>query len=159
MDTVTITTVPVPGEAAAHAAHAVQAVLEALPDVRGWQEDFYRDVHAHPELSHREYKTAKKVAGRLDSFGYHVHEGIGGTGVVGILRNGDGPVVLLRAEMDALPVLEATGLPYSSTVTDTDSHGNEVPVAHVCGHDMHTTCLLGAPSCSRTAASTGTAPW
>jgi len=141
VDTVTITTVPVPGAAAAH---AVQAVLEALPDVRGWQEDFYRDVHAHPELSHREYKTAKKVAGRLDSFGYHVHEGIGGTGVVGILRNGDGPVVLLRAEMDALPVLEATGLPYSSTVTDTDSHGNEVPVAHVCGHDMHTTCLLGA---------------
>jgi amidohydrolase len=73
-----------------------------------------------------------------------VHEGVGGTGVVGVLRHGEGPTVLLRADMDALPVREATGLPYASTVTATDPSGNELPVAHACGHDMHVTCLLGA---------------
>lgn len=123
---------------------AATAILAGLPQIRGWQEEFYRDVHSHPELSHREFATAKKVAARLDSAGYDVHDGIGGTGLVGILRNGDGPVVLLRAEMDALPVREDTGLPYTSTATDTDADGNDVPVAHVCGHDMHTTCLVGA---------------
>lgn len=123
---------------------AASAVLAALPNVRGWQEDFYRDVHSHPELSHREFETSKKVAARLENAGFTVHDGIGGTGLVGILRNGDGPVVLLRAEMDALPVREDTGLPYASTTTDIDAHGSEIPVSHVCGHDMHTTCLIGA---------------
>jgi metal-dependent amidase/aminoacylase/carboxypeptidase family protein len=84
------------------------------------------------------------VAERLGSFGYHVHEGIGGTGVVGVLRNGNGPTVLLRADMDALPVEERTGLAYASTVTVRDQDGNEVPVMHACGHDVHVTCLLGA---------------
>ena len=69
---------------------------------------------------------------------------MGGTGVVGVLRNGDGPVVLLRADMDALPVREATGLPYASAVTGTDTAGNEVPVMHACGHDVHVACLAGA---------------
>ena len=70
--------------------------------------------------------------------------GVGKTGVVGILRNGDGPTVMLRADMDALPIKEATGLPYASTVTGTDPSGKTVPVAHSCGHDMHVACLIGA---------------
>lgn len=120
------------------------AVLAGLADVRVWQEDFYRHLHQHPELSHREHATAAAVAKRLRGFGYDVREGIGGTGVVGILRNGDGPSVLLRADMDALPVREATGLPYASVVTATDADGNERSVMHACGHDVHVTCLVGA---------------
>jgi amidohydrolase len=119
-------------------------VLAGLPEVRGWQEDFYRDLHSHPELSHQEHRTAAAVAERLKGFGYATSEGIGGTGVVGILHNGDGPTVLLRADMDALPVAEATGLPYASTASATDADGSEVPVMHACGHDVHVTCLLGA---------------
>jgi amidohydrolase len=121
-------------------------VLAGLADARGWQESFYRNLHQHPELSHQEHNTASAVAQRLRSFGYDTHEGIGGTGVVGIMRNGDGPAVLLRADMDALPVREKTGLAYASTVTATDADGNEVPVMHACGHDIHVTCLLGAAS-------------
>ena len=79
-----------------------------------------------------------------ESAGYEVTEGVGSTGVVGVLRNGDGPTVMLRADMDALPVKEATGLPYASTATATDADGNEVPVMHACGHDMHVTWLVGA---------------
>ena len=88
---------------------AVSPVLAGLDGCRSWQEDLYRDVHQHPELSHAEQRTAGLVVGRLRGAGFQVHEGIGGTGVVGVLRNGDGPVVLLRADMDALPVREATG--------------------------------------------------
>lgn len=122
------------------------AVLAGLAGVRSWQEDLYRNLHQHPELSHQEHRTAAAVAQRLREFGYDVHEGVGGTGVVGILRNGDGPAVLLRADMDALPVQEETGLPYASAVTATDADGNERPVMHACGHDVHVTCLLGAAS-------------
>jgi hippurate hydrolase len=121
-------------------ADARAAVLESLPAVRTWQEDFYRDLHAHPELPHEEHRTAANVAARLRDAGCEVHEGVGGTGVVGIVRNGDGPTVLLRADMDALPVLEETGLPYASTVTT----GGGTPAMHACGHDVHVTCLLGA---------------
>ena len=123
---------------------AASSVLAGLSGARSWQEDFYRDLHQHPELSHQEHRTAGKVADRLGRCGFQVHTGVGGTGVVGVLGNGEGPTVLLRADMDALPVREATGLPYASTVTATDSEGNEVPVAHACGHDAHVTCLLGA---------------
>src|SRR3954451_24427995 len=123
---------------------AVSAVAAGLERVRSWQEDLYRDVHRHPELSHEERRTAALVADGLRGDGFEVHEGIGGTGVVGVLRNGEGPVVLLRADMDALPVREATGLPYASEVTATDAEGNEVPVMHACGHDVHVTCLAGA---------------
>lgn len=122
----------------------VDSVLAGLEGLRGWQEEFYRDLHQHPELSNQERRTAGRVAERLRSAGYEVHEGVGGTGVVGVLRRGDGPTVLLRADMDALPVREATGLPYASTVTATDGEGAEVPVMHACGHDVHVTCLLGA---------------
>jgi hippurate hydrolase len=123
---------------------AVAAVLAGLPSTRAWQEALYRDVHQHPELSHQETRTARLAADRLRGAGFEVHERVGGTGVVGVLRNGDGPGVLLRADMDALPVREATGLPYASEVTAADAGGNEVPVMHACGHDVHVACLAGA---------------
>ncbi|MGV9242392.1 amidohydrolase [Streptomyces sp. NPDC003710] len=98
-------------------------------------EDCYRDLHRHPELSLGEHRTAGRLAERLRTAGYETTEGVGGTGVVGVLRNGDGPTVLLRADLDALPVAEETGLPYAS----------EVPgVMHACGHDLHVTWLAGA---------------
>ena len=114
---------------------AVTAVMATADATRPWQEDLYRDLHSHPELSHEEHRTAAAVADRLNQFGFDVTTGVGGTGVVGVLRNGDGKTVLLRADMDALPVTEDTGLPYASATTG---------VAHSCGHDMHVTCLLGA---------------
>jgi amidohydrolase len=119
-------------------------VLSGLGDLQPALEALYKDIHAHPELSMRETRTADIVADRLRAAGYEVTTGIGKTGVVGLLRNGDGPVVLLRADMDALPVKEATGLPYASKVTAKDPDGATVPVAHACGHDMHVTCLVGA---------------
>ena len=122
----------------------VATVLAGLDAVRGWQEELYRDLHRHPELSHQERRTAQRVAQRLRSAGFEVHEGVGATGVVGVLRNGEGPTVLLRADMDALPVREATGVPYASAVTATDADGKEVPVMYACGHDLHVSCLLGA---------------
>jgi len=123
---------------------AVSSVLSGQEATRPWQEDLYRDVHQHPELSHQEHRTAGLVADRLRQAGFEVHDNIGGTGVVGVLRNGDGATVLLRADMDALPVREATGLPYASEVTASDGDGNQVPVMHACGHDMHVACLAGA---------------
>ncbi|WP_020498179.1 amidohydrolase [Sciscionella marina] len=104
---------------------------------------FYRDLHEHPELSFAEHRTAQCIAERLAGLDAEVTTGIGGTGVVAVLRNGDGPLVMLRADIDALPVAEATGLPYASTATGTGPDGAEVPVMHACGHDMHATCLLG----------------
>ena len=106
--------------------------------------DIYCDLHAHPELSFQEERTAGIVADRLRALGYDVTTGIGGTGVVGILDNGPGPTVLLRADMDALPMAEKTGLDYASTSRATDRLGNDVAVMHACGHDVHVTCLLGA---------------
>ena len=119
-------------------------VLGGLDVISGELEDLYRDVHQHPELSMQEHNTAAKAAERLRRAGYEVTEGVGGTGVVGVLRNGEGPTVMLRADMDALPVKEATGLSYASTATATDADGNEAPVMHACGHDMHVTWLVGA---------------
>lgn len=123
---------------------AAAAVLAGQAGITGWQEDFYRTLHQHPELGHQEVKTAAAVVAALRSDGYEVHEKIGTTGVVGILKNGDGPVVLMRADMDALPVAEATGLPYASTEHATDADGDVVPVMHACGHDAHVAFLLGA---------------
>jgi amidohydrolase len=111
-----------------------------LPDL----EVIYTDIHAHPELSMQETRTAAIAAEKLRALGFEVTTGIGKTGVVGLLRNGDGPTVMLRADMDALPVKEATGLPYASKVTATDTAGKTVPVMHACGHDMHVTWLIGA---------------
>ncbi|WP_434300951.1 amidohydrolase [Corallococcus exiguus] len=108
---------------------------EVLPDV----DALYRDLHEHPELSGQEARTAAQVARRLEAEGYAVSRDVGGHGVVGLLRNGDGPTVLLRGDMDALPVEEKTGLPYASRVRTEDGE----PVMHACGHDVHTACLVG----------------
>src|SRR6476661_3963229 len=110
-----------------------------LPDL----ESVYKDIHSHPELSMQEKRTAGIAADRLRAAGYEATSGVGKTGVVGVLRNGNGPTIMLRADMDALPVHEATGLPYASSVT-TDLNGKSVPVMHACGHDMHVTWLIGA---------------
>ena len=118
----------------------LRAIEGLLPRV----EALYKDVHAHPELSMHETRTAGLAADHLRAAGYEVTTGVGQTGVVGLLRNGDGPTVMLRADMDALPVREATGLPYASTVTVTNRDGETVPVGHMCGHDMHVAWLAGA---------------
>ncbi|NPC96562.1 amidohydrolase [Nocardioides sp. zg-DK7169] len=104
----------------------------------------YKDLHQHPELGFREHRTASLVAERLRALDIEATTGVGGTGVVAVIRNGPGPTALLRADMDALPVTEDTGLDYASTVTATGADGSVVGVAHACGHDLHTTCLLGA---------------
>jgi hippurate hydrolase len=111
-----------------------------LPDL----ETFYKDVHAHPELSMQETRTAGLAADRLRAADFEVTTGVGNTGVVGLFRNGNGPTVMLRADMDALPVEEATGAPYASKVQSTDPEGKAVPVMHACGHDMHVSWLAGA---------------
>lgn len=123
---------------------SIAEALEGLGKTSVWQERIYKDIHANPELSFQETKTASLVASKLKQFGYEVLEAVGRTGVVGILRNGAGQTVLARADMDALPVRENTGLPYASRVTAVDDTGNTVGVAHACGHDAHVTCLLGA---------------
>src|SRR6202790_5280516 len=111
-----------------------------LPDLA----ELYKDVHSHPELSMQETRTSALAADRLRAAGFEVTAGVGKTGVVGLLRNGEGPTVMLRADMDALPVEEATGLPYASKTTVTDREGKTVPVGHMCGHDMHVAWLTGA---------------
>ena len=122
-------------------AHNVLTNLRTLlPDL----ESIYKDLHSHPELSMQENRTADIAAERLRAAGYDVTTRIGKTGVVGVLRNGKGPAIMLRADMDALPVREATALPYASKVTNTDQEGKSVPVMHACGHDMHVTWLIGA---------------
>lgn len=118
-------------------------MLEAIPALMPDLEALYEDLHAHPELSFAEHRTAGILADRLRALGYDVTAGVGGTGVVATLANGDGPLVLIRADIDALPVKEATGLPYASRVTAVNADGETVPVAHACGHDMHATWLIG----------------
>lgn len=121
-------------QASTRGANALLAELEAI----------YRDLHAHPELSMHETRTAKIAADYVEALGYEVTRAVGVTGVVGVLRNGDGPTVMLRADMDALPMAERTGLPYASTVKVADEDGVVVDVAHSCGHDLHVTWLMGA---------------
>jgi hippurate hydrolase len=118
----------------------LDGLLKHMPDL----EELYRELHRHPELSFQETATAAEVARRLTAHGYEVTTGVAQTGVVGVLRNGDGPVVMLRADMDALPVLEETDLPYRSTRTAQNAKGETVPVMHACGHDLHVVCLLAA---------------
>lgn len=104
----------------------------------------FEHLHRNPELSFLEVKTAARMASELRAAGFEVTEGVGKTGVVAILKNGAGPMVLVRADMDGLPVLEKSGLPYASTAVQKDLSGREVPVAHSCGHDIHMTSLVGA---------------
>lgn len=124
--------------------NGMAAVLSRLKALLPEIEALYKDIHAHPELSMQEMRTAGIAADRLRKAGYEVTTGIGRTGVVGLLRNGEGPTVMLRADMDALPIAEATGLAYASKVTATDEAGNTVPVGHMCGHDIHVAWLVGA---------------
>src|SRR5689334_15797729 len=123
---------------------ASEPVLKNLDRLIPDLEALYKDVHAHPELSMQETRTAGLAADRLRAAGYEVTMGVGKTGVVGLLRNGDGPTVMFRADMDALPIEEATGLPYASKAKMKDREGNTVPVGHMCGHDMHVAWLVGA---------------
>jgi amidohydrolase len=103
----------------------------------------YKHLHANPELSLHEARTSARLARELKEIGFDVTERVGGYGVVGVLKNGDGPAVLVRTDMDALPVIEQTGLPYASKVRTRDKNDNEVGVMHACGHDMHMTCWVG----------------
>lgn len=105
--------------------------------------ELYRHLHSHPELSFHEQQTAARLADELRQAGFEVTTGVGRVGVVGVLRNGAGPTVLVRADMDGLPVKEQTGLPYASAVVAKDDQGKETPVMHACGHDVHVTCLVG----------------
>lgn len=115
------------------------ALEEMLPEM----EAIYKDIHGHPELSMMENRTAQIAADYLKKYRWQVTTGIGGTGVVGVFKNGEGSTVMLRADMDALPITEATGLPYASTVRTKDEEGREVGVSHTCGHDFHVTWLMG----------------
>jgi amidohydrolase len=133
-----------PGRGQAGGDLPAAGVLSGQDSITDWQQDVYRSLHQHPELPNQEVKTAARAADALRDAGYEVHEKVGTTGVVGVLRNGDGPTVLMRADMDALPMQEDTGLPYASTDHQTDPGGQLVPVAHACGHDVHVASLMGA---------------
>lgn len=129
-----MTTVP------ADAAPLKQAVAADLPSLMG----LYRELHASPELSGREVKTAARLAREIRSLGFKVTTGVGGTGLVAVLENGPGPVLMLRTDMDALPVTEATGLSFASTIRAKAANGVDTGVMHACGHDIHMTSWIGA---------------
>jgi hippurate hydrolase len=135
---------PIPGlragEKSAPLQPQVRAKLDAeLPSL----EALYKQLHAHPELSFVEEQTAARLSRELKALGFVVTGGVGGHGVVGVLKNGAGPTVLVRTDMDALPVTEKTGLDYASKVRTRDKDGKEVGVMHACGHDMHMACWVG----------------
>lgn len=125
---------------AAETPQGIAGIEELLPSL----DALYLDLHRNPELSFQEEKTAAKLASRLRSYGYEVTEHVGGLGIVGVLSNGAGPTVMLRTDMDALPIQEQTGLPYASTATVKNQRGEIVPVMHACGHDVHMTTWMGA---------------
>lgn len=122
------------------AAFVAHKLAEEYPSL----EKLYFDLHENPELSLMEEKTSAKVAAGLRAAGFEVTEKFGGYGVVGVLRNGPGPTVLFRSDMDALPVAEETGLPYASTAHMKDWSGHDTAVMHACGHDIHMTSLIGS---------------
>jgi amidohydrolase len=118
-------------------------IVKLAAEETGQYNNIYTGLHKNPELSLMEFNTSKKMAEELKSIGFEVTAGVGGNGVIGIFKNGPGKVVMLRTDMDALPVKENTGLPFSSTVIMKDINGNENPVMHACGHDLHMTTWLG----------------
>src|SRR5262249_11838229 len=121
----------------------MSAVQEHLQAEQASLEALYKHLHSHPELSFHEEKTAARLAQELRELGFQVTEKVGGHGVVGIFRNGAGPTVMVRTDMDGLPVIELTKLDYASKVRVRDKNDNEVGVMHACGHDMHMTCAMG----------------
>ena len=106
-------------------------------------EELFEHFHRNPELSNFEFETAKRLAAEIRAFGFEVTEGVGGTGIVAVMENGPGPTVMIRADMDGLPLKEDTGLAYASQAVQVDASGNEFPVMHACGHDVHITALVG----------------
>jgi hippurate hydrolase len=119
----------------------------AVPEVAALEpelEALYRNLHQHPELAFQEQRTAETLAKLIKELGFEVTTGVGGTGIVAVLRNGPGPSVMLRTELDALPVEERTGLPFASKASTRNAAGTIVPVAHACGHDLHMTGFYGA---------------
>jgi hippurate hydrolase len=135
---------------AAQAAQATQAATSQAGSFDTWFAphqgelvELYTHLHTHPELSFQEHETSKRIAEELKKAGADVTTGVGKLGVVGIIKNGPGPVVLVRTDMDALPVVEETGIPYASKVKTRDKLGREVGVMHACGHDVHMTCFIG----------------
>ncbi|RFB05612.1 amidohydrolase [Parvularcula marina] len=133
--------VAIPGMAAAQDADPLAEAVAADYDAN--LEELFLWFHQNPELSFGEKKTAKRLAREIRKLGYKVTENVGGTGVVAVMENGEGPVVLVRADMDGLPVKEDTGLSYASTAMQVDRDGVEKPVMHACGHDVHVTSLVG----------------
>ncbi|RXZ66268.1 amidohydrolase [Pelagerythrobacter rhizovicinus] len=126
--------------APAHADELRDAVAADMPALM----ELYRDLHAHPELSFEEFDTARKLAARMRDLGFAVTENVGKTGVVAVMENGEGPTVMLRADMDGLPVVEQTGLPFASKEVAVPASGVETGVMHACGHDTHMTAWIGA---------------
>lgn len=123
---------------------AGESLREAVErDYEEHLEALFVHFHRNPELSFREFETAKRLAAELRGLGIEVTEGVGGTGVVGMLRNGDGPLVMVRGDIDGLPIKEDSGLEYASTATQEDIDGTVKPVMHACGHDVHITSLIG----------------
>jgi amidohydrolase len=120
-----------------------EKIFKIIEDIKGQYGNLYMDLHQNPELSYMEVNTSRKMADELKSIGFDVTSGVGGTGVVGVFRNGKGKVIMLRTDMDALPVKENTGLPYASTDIEKDASGNDSPVMHACGHDLHMSVWLG----------------
>jgi hippurate hydrolase len=121
----------------------VPEIQKRIADCYGHLESLYKQLHTHPELSLQEVQTSARLVQELREIGFEVTANVGGQGVVGVLKNGAGPTVLVRTDMDALPVVEQTGLPYASKVRARDKNGNDVGVMHACGHDMHMTCWVG----------------
>jgi hippurate hydrolase len=121
----------------------VAAIEKLVAEEYSSLDALYKDLHTHPELGFQERRTAARLAKELRAAGFDVTEKVGGTGIVGVLKNGKGPTVLVRADMDGLPIVEKTGLSYASKETVRDADGREVGVMHACGHDVNCTCLIG----------------
>jgi hippurate hydrolase len=131
---------PISAQGDARWSTPTQAEIDSIfPDI----DALYVDLHRNPELGFQETRTAATLAARLRALGFDVTTGVGRTGIVGVLRNGSGPTVILRTELDALPVKENTGLPYASTATAKNAAGETVPVMHACGHDLHMAAWAG----------------
>ena len=128
-----------PGRLDGQSNTTTQAIDALYPELAA----LYQDLHRNPELAFQETRTAATLAARLESLGYAVTRGVGGTGIVALLRNGAGPTVMLRTELDALPVQEKTGAPFASSATAKNAAGQLVPVMHACGHDLHMAAWVG----------------
>jgi len=122
---------------------SAQQIKAEIDKNYSYLESLYKDLHTNPELSLQEEKTAARLAREMKEIGFEVTTKVGGHGLVCLLHNGHGPTVLVRTDMDALPVVEQTGLSYASKVRSRDKYGNDVGVMHACGHDMHMTCWVG----------------